>query len=278
MKTQVEDTLTHARRDLKTMASFAAPTSPTESASANAANGHKIVYPESDGKPMADNTRQFRYIVMIQGGIAALFADRADVFVAGDLLWYPVEGDNRLRIAPDIMVVFGRPPGDRGAYLQWREDGIAPQVVFEVMSPGNTFGEMARKLRMYERYGVEEYYLYDTDRGELSGWLRHGDNLEEIDEMTGWISPRLKVRFDLDGADLALYGPDDRRFAFYGELEQRSRVAEARASFAAERADAAEARAETAEVRAEAAEARIARLVAQLRAQGIEPVNDGESL
>jgi hypothetical protein len=25
----------------------------------------EIFYPESDGKPMADNTRQFRYIVMI---------------------------------------------------------------------------------------------------------------------------------------------------------------------------------------------------------------------
>ena len=51
MKTQIEDTLTHARRDLKTMASFAATTPPTEVAPANAANGHQIVYPESDGKP-----------------------------------------------------------------------------------------------------------------------------------------------------------------------------------------------------------------------------------
>ena len=64
-----------------------------------------IVYPESDGQPMADNTRQFEYIVMIQGGLAALFADRPDVFVAGDLLWYPVEGDNQTRAAPDAMVV-----------------------------------------------------------------------------------------------------------------------------------------------------------------------------
>ena len=263
MQTQAEDTLTRARRDLTATASFATAPPPGERAAVDAANGHQIVYPESDGKPMADNTRQFRYIVMIQGGIAALFASRDDVFVAGDLLWYPVEGNNRLRVAPDTMVVFGRPPGDRGAYLQWREDGIPPQVVFEVMSPGNTFSEMARKLRFYERYGVEEYYLYDPDRGELNGWLRHGENLEEIDEMIGWISPRLKVRFDLEGADLALYGPDEKRFAFYVELEQRSRIAEAQASFAVERA--------------EAAEARIARLEAQLRAQGIEPINGGES-
>ncbi|MDV7397274.1 Uma2 family endonuclease, partial [Arthrospira platensis SPKY1] len=31
----------------------------------------EIIYPDSDGQPMADNTRQFDYIVMIQGGLAA---------------------------------------------------------------------------------------------------------------------------------------------------------------------------------------------------------------
>ena len=57
----------------------------------------EIYYPESDGKPMADNTRQFRYIVTIHSGIADLFAGDPNVFVAGDLLWYPVEGSNTTR-------------------------------------------------------------------------------------------------------------------------------------------------------------------------------------
>jgi uncharacterized Zn-binding protein involved in type VI secretion len=69
----------------------------------------EIVYPESDGEPIADNTKQFRYIVVIQGGIAALFADNPNVFVAGDLLRYPVEGNNKIWAAPDTMMVFGRP-------------------------------------------------------------------------------------------------------------------------------------------------------------------------
>ncbi len=69
----------------------------------------EIIYPESDGQPMADNTKQFRLIVMIQGGIDALFKNDLNVFVAGDLLWYPVQGDNTIRVAPDVMVVFGRP-------------------------------------------------------------------------------------------------------------------------------------------------------------------------
>lgn len=198
----------------------------------------EIIYPDSDGKPMADNTRQFRYIVMIQGGVAALFADNPNVFVAGDLLWYPVEGNNKLRTAPDTMVVFGRPPGDRGSYMQWREDGLAPQVVFEVLSPGNTPAEMKRKRLFYERYGVEEYYEYDPDRGQLRGWLRRDNELQAIADMEGWISPRLGVRFTLEGSDLVLYRPDGRRFETFLELEQRAEAERQRAETERQRAEA----------------------------------------
>ena len=84
-----------------------------------------IIYPESDGQPMAENTRQFEAITTIKGGLDAVFLDAPDVFVAGDLFWYPVEGNNQIRTAPDIMVAFGRPKGHRGSYQQWREGAIA---------------------------------------------------------------------------------------------------------------------------------------------------------
>lgn len=41
---------------------------------------------DSDGKPMADNTEQYRWIVLIKENLEILFASIADVFVAGDLL------------------------------------------------------------------------------------------------------------------------------------------------------------------------------------------------
>jgi hypothetical protein len=62
-----------------------------------------IVYPESDGLPMADNTRQFESIVYVKKGIDWLFSEHPTVFVAGDLLWYPVEGNAKLRQPPDVM-------------------------------------------------------------------------------------------------------------------------------------------------------------------------------
>ncbi|MCY7323897.1 MAG: Uma2 family endonuclease [Phormidesmis sp. CAN_BIN36] len=210
-----------------------------------------IVYPDSDGLPMSDNTRQFEYIVYIKKGVDWLFGDNPQVFVGGDLLWYPVEGNNKLRQAPDVMVAFGRPKGERGSYQQWKEENIPPQVVFEIISPGNTIPEMTRKFQFYERYGVEEYYIYDPDRLSLGGFLRQNDRLEEIEVMEGWVSPRLKVRFTLnqDGG-LDLYRPDGRLFERYEEIA---------------------ARAEQAERRANQAEAEVDRLKAQLRAMGHNP-------
>ena len=179
-----------------------------------------IIYPESDGQPMADNTQQFRWIVTIKENLEMLFASVSDVFVAGDLLWYPVEGNNKIRQAPDVMVVFGRPKGDRGSYQQWEENNIVPQVVFEIISPGNRAKQMAEKLLFYQRYGVEEYYLYDPKRQELTGLQRLENWLEPIEQMNSWVSPRLEIRFELTETGLEIYRPDGEKFLTFVELDQ----------------------------------------------------------
>jgi Uma2 family endonuclease len=178
-----------------------------------------IVYPDSDGQPMADNTKQFQWITVIKTNLDWLFRDNAMVFVAGDLLWYPVEGNPKYRVAPDTMVVFGRPKGDRGSYKQWLEDNIAPQVVFEILSPGNTEGEIERKLQIYARCEVEEYYVYDPDRYILKGYQRGEDFfLDRIEVMDGWISPRLGIKFQLTENDLQITHPDGRVFETFDHV------------------------------------------------------------
>jgi Uma2 family endonuclease len=180
----------------------------------------EIIYPDCDGQPMSDNTKQFRWIVTIKENLEILFAEHPDVFIAGDLLWYPVEGNNKIRQAPDAMVVFGRPKGDRGSYRQWVEDGVAPQVVFEILSPGNRLAEMSRKLYFYEQYGVEEYYIYDPDRIDFTGWIRNEDRLMAIEDADNWVSPRLGIRFEMQPDTLRIYYPDDRLFSSFVELDQ----------------------------------------------------------
>jgi len=201
-----------------------------------ASRKEQIVYPESDGKPMADNSKQFRWIVTLEGGFEALFRDREDVFVAGDLFWYPVEGRPDIRMAPDVMIVFGRPKGDRPSYMQWEEENIAPQVVFEVLSPSNSLLEMAKKLEFYDRYGVEEYYLYDPETGDFTGWIRGEDGrLRVIDEIQGWVSPRLGVRFEIEDGELRVIRPDGQRFMTYLELQQQAEHERQRAAKLAQR-------------------------------------------
>jgi Uma2 family endonuclease len=218
----------------------------------------KVYYPDSDGNPMADNTKQFRWIVTIKENLDLLFATDPNVFVAGELLWYPVEGDNTLRNAPDVLVVFGRPKGDRGSYRQWQEDNIPPQVVFEVLSPGNRMGEMERKRQFYERYGVEEYYIYDPDRLDASGWIRSDRGLEPIADLNNWTSDRLSIRFSIvEGEELIIYRPDGEKFLSFGELEELRQAEKMRA--------------DSAELRAENAEREVDRLAAKLRELGIEP-------
>ncbi len=181
----------------------------------------EIIYPQSDGQPMADNTIQFRWITVIYYNLAWMFAKNPHVFVAGDLLWYPVEGNNQLRQAPDIMVVFGVEKRDRGSYQQWQENHVTPQVVFEILSPGNTRKEMNRKWLFYDRYGVEEYYLYDPYQNRLKGWLRSKNGLDTVDEVNGWISPRLGIQFAVTTDTLILSYPNGQPFADYMEVQQQ---------------------------------------------------------
>jgi Uma2 family endonuclease len=235
-----------------------------------------IIYPDSDGQPMADNTKQFNWIVRIKENLEILFASNPEVFVAGDLLWYPVEGSNTIRRAPDAMVAFGRPKGDRGSYRQWEEGGIAPQVVFEILSPGNRFGELLAKFQFYDRYGVEEYYIYDPDKIELSGWCRQAGELAEIPDMQGWISPRLGIKFDL-GEELQIFFPDGQPFLSFLEISQQAEIASQRADEEKQRADEEKHRADSEQQRADGekqradeAESRARLMAAKLAELGID--------
>lgn len=248
------------------------------------AAGEEIIYPESDGEPMANNTEQFDWIVTTKENLELLYEQHVNVFIAGGLFWYPVEGNNQLRQAPDVMVALGRPKGRRGSYLQWKEGNLPPQVVFEMISPGNRAGEMKAKFAFYEKYGVEEYYVYDPDRGKVQGWLRNArGELREIKEMNQWRSPWLSIRFEVTTEGrLHLSYPDGSPFLTFAELNQQRKAAAAEAlrqiALAETEAEArieAQVRAETEAAARLQAEARIqtetaARLQAEARARELE--------
>ena len=223
-----------------------------------------IIYPDCDGEPMSDNTEQFNWIVLIKENLEILFANNPEVFVAGDLLWYPVQGNNKIRQAPDTMVVLGRPKGRRGSYQQWEEDNIAPQVVFEILSPGNRAGKMADKLLFYQRYGVQEYYIYDPEDNELTAFIRNENWFESISEMNGWVSPLLEIKFQLTENTLEIYRPDGRKFLTPVELDRLTEQER-------QRAEQEHQQAEEAIAQLQQEQQRYQTLLQQLQKQGINP-------
>jgi len=267
-------------------------------------DGSEVVYPDSDGQPMADNTEQFEWIVRLQGNLDWI---RPDDFVGGDLLWYPVQGHPEIRVAPDTLVAPGRPKGYRGSYIQHREGGVPPKVVFEVLSPGNTPREMARKAVFYQQYGVDEFIIIDPEAQDGTAFVRsEGGRFEPTDTLDGWTSPFLGIRFQREDGRLVVYRPDGTPFKNLAEVEaeaaeakrlaaeaeaqakraahkaaeaeekaaeaeEKAAEAEEKAAEAEEKAAEAEEKAAEAEEKAAAERAKAQRLAEKLRALGIDP-------
>ncbi|MDE0483572.1 MAG: Uma2 family endonuclease [Candidatus Poribacteria bacterium] len=66
-----------------------------------------IVYPESDGKPMAETDTHRDLMIDFIQMLKHHYRDDADVYVSGNLLIYYEKGNPRKSISPDVFVVFG---------------------------------------------------------------------------------------------------------------------------------------------------------------------------
>jgi Uma2 family endonuclease len=230
-----------------------------------------LVFPDSDGQPMAENTRQYEAIVTLKGNIEAFAPESA--FVAGDHLIYVDERDPTRRQAPDVYVAYGRPRGHRGSYKLWEEENVFPQVVFEVLGPSNTAAEMRGKRKFYFAHGAEEYYEFDPEAGTWLGFVLNQETglPDQIKEMDGYVSPRLGMRFAFRPLTLLVFRPDGSRFLSFQELEDSLTAERARAETERKRADAEQARAAAERKRAADAESELERVRAMLRAAGIDP-------
>jgi Uma2 family endonuclease len=217
----------------------------------------EVEFPDSDGKPMAENTRQYEAIVTLKGNIEA-FAP-ATAFVAGDHLIYVDPTDPTERQAPDVYVAFGRPRGHRGSYMVWDEEGVFPQVIFEVLAPSNTETEMLAKREFYFGHGAEEYYEFDPEAGTWLGFVLNATTglPEQLANMDGHVSRRLQMRFAFSPMELLVFRPDGSRFLSFQET--------------CDLADEAQQRADEAQQRAKIVQAENDRLRELLRLAGIDP-------
>lgn len=116
-----------------------------------------LLVPEEEFVP--EHALHERIVDQVFAGLAARFAERDDVAVHCRLAWFPDRSDTRVRLDPDVTVVFGRPQADRSSYRTWDEDGIPPSIMVEVWSDHDTDADYRRRLNRARSYGVEEAVL-----------------------------------------------------------------------------------------------------------------------
>ena len=120
-----------------------------------------LIYPDSDGEPMAE-TEPHRdlmmdFILMLKRH----FKEHTDVHVSGNLLIYYEEGNTKKSVSPDVFVAFGVSKKKRRTYRTW-EEGATPDFVLEAASPSTYRNDMTTKKDLYATVlGVREYYIYD---------------------------------------------------------------------------------------------------------------------
>ena len=198
-----------------------------------------IVYPDSDGEPMAENDHQLTAMLDAISMLRAWFADREDVYAGGDMLMYYRMNDNETRVAPDVFVVFGvESRHKRDSWIVWRE-GKAPDIVMELASGSTWRRDMREKRDIYAMMGVTEYWRFDPTSSYFSPPLigeRLGDSGYTAMDLTTDDDSILRGHSAVLGLDvcalpdgnLRLYDPVSQQWLrTHGESEAALRESEA---------------------------------------------------
>ena len=167
----------------------------------------EIFYPSSDGEPLAESYVHL-YAILVTLEVLKQYLQGIQATVLADQYLYYSQGFPRLRVAPDVMVIFNVAPGGRDNYKIW-EEGEVPSVIFEMTSPGTKNQDTEHKKTLYEQLGVQEYWLFDP-KGEwieekLRGYRLRG---EEYESITDGHSEPLQLRLQAEGQLISFYSLD----------------------------------------------------------------------
>ena len=170
-----------------------------------------IVYPESDGKPMAETDVHRKLMMDFILILEDYFENNDDVYVSGNLLIYYERGNPRKSISPDVFVAFGVEKKQRNTYLTWAE-AQTPDFVLEVASPSTFSKDMGEKKELYASVlAVKEYYIYDP-MGQIVpsfvGYRLIDGEYQEIDFVNDrLLSETLGLALGEHDGNLRLYNP-----------------------------------------------------------------------
>lgn len=173
----------------------------------------ELFYPESDDEPMAETELHLLEMIYVIEALRQRFENSADVYVGGNLLLYYQQGRRDAVVAPDVFVSKGVPKlPARRKYLLW-EEGKAPCFALEVTSSSTRRKDVSQKKNLYEKLGIEEYFLFDP-LGDylvphLQGYRLAGGRYRPLRSRAGGVlvSETLGLALRLEGTRLRLVDP-----------------------------------------------------------------------
>lgn len=167
----------------------------------------EVIYPESDGKPMAETDVHIDQIIDLRKALQAYYRDNPNVYISGNIFIYYLENDTREQVSPNLFVVKGVPKHRRRYYQVWAE-GKAPDFVLEVTSKSTKTEDLNYKYELYERImKVPEYFLFDPTgkylNSPLQGYRLVAERYSPIAEIDGRIrSEELQLEFQIEPGPL----------------------------------------------------------------------------
>ena len=204
-----------------------------------------LVYPESDGEPMAETGRHVRALLDMIDMIDWHFRDTPDVHVSGNMFLYYEEGNPRKVISPDVFMVRGVAKKELRTYKTWEQQPYLDFVI-EFASPSTFTRDFAEKKEIYEQIlRVKEYYIYDPYheiQPSFIGFRLVEDSYEEIAFVEGRL-PSETLGLELGERDGALRLYDPVKGTWFGPAREHVDEAETRVSEEARARQDAEARA-----------------------------------
>ena len=181
-----------------------------------------VHYPDADGLLPVETMYQFVPQAYMQQALSTWYADDPTVLVASNMFIYYVPGNSDASVAPDLYVIPHVGNARRRSYFMWLEEQV-PTFIVEIASDSTYQNDLGFKRRLYESWGVLEYWLYDpTEDGHLEPFLQGyrlvGDRYEAIAVSPDLASGQLRGASRVLNLDLHC---DRERFRFFDPVAGR---------------------------------------------------------
>jgi Uma2 family endonuclease len=179
-------------------------------------NQKEIYYPTEEPKKLGETDFQHHQIYNLEGMLRVFFSERKDIYISSDIIFYYEEGNPNKRFAPELMVCFGLRNEMRRTYKLW-EEKVVPSIIIEIASKETWEKDVTAKRRLYEKLGVQEYYVFDSEYKYLpqplfAYRLEFGELVRQSVSENRIFSPILGLELVDNGKQLRLFNPDTKEF------------------------------------------------------------------